>query len=737
MNTMSIDQQFHGEPRPVGPQPAMQRPAGGPQPLIIKLLNIIRRRKWIMLGALLAAAIAGLVVTLLMTPKYTAEVQLEVQRENNRIVNVEGVEPESTSADLEFYETQWGLLRSRTLAERVVTELRLQDNPQFFELFGAKEQVEELQAGKAAPGRRQRIQDAADILLKNVEVSPQRLSRLVDVRVTSADPELSTRIANKWADAFIKISLERRFEATSYAREFLEGRLEDLRKKLQESERALVGYAENERIINVPTSSTTGELSQTTERPLVAEDLTALNQELNQARAARIEAQSRLRAAGGSTNEGLNNQAISDLRTRRAALSAERARLLAQFQSDYPPVQALDQQIAELDRSVSREENRISSTLQQNYAAAAARENALQSRVQGLESDLLNLRGRTIQYNIFQREVDTNRQLYDALLQRYKEIGVAAGVGVNNISVVDPAQVPERPSSPNLILNLLISLIVGSVIGAGLALALEQIDETISDPREVEEKLGVPLLGTIPMASEDDPIEELRDRKSPLVESYLSSLTRLAFATDHGVPKTLAITSTRPGEGKSTTALAFAQQLARGSNRVVLIDGDMRSPSLHGLFDWSNDRGLSNYLAGDDELGSMLHEQPSMPAIMLAGPQPPNAAELLSGERLGQLFAELSKRFDHVIVDAPPVMGLADTPIIGSAAEGTVFVLESHGTSSSMARVALDRLRSANGRLLGALLTKFQTQKADYGYGYEYGYGYGETGERRDRMVEA
>lgn len=731
MNSVDFPQGFPTNRRPGDVTVAEQRVQPAASPMFVKLLNIIRRRKWVMLGALVVAAIAGLVATLLMTPKFTAEVQLEVQRENNRIVNVEGVEPESTAADLEFYETQWGLLRSRTLAERVVTELRLHERPEFFESFGAKEQVEQLQGSPTASGRRERIQDAADILLRNVVVSPQRLSRLVDVRVTTPDPELSTRIANKWADAFIKISLERRFDATSYARQFLETRLAELRQKLQESERALVGYAENERIINVPTSTTTGELASNTERPLVAEDLSALNAELNQARAARIEAQSRLRAAGGATTEALQNQAISDLRTRRASLTAERAKLLAQFTPNYPPVQAIDDQIAELDRSLAREEGRIVATLNQNYAATSARENLLTERVRALEGDLLRLRDRTIQYNIFQREVDTNRQLYDALLQRYKEIGVSAGVGVNNISVVDPAQIPERPSSPNLIINLLISLVVGSVIGAGLALALEQIDETISDPREVEEKLGLPLLGTIPVATNDEPIEDLSDRKSPIVESYLSSLTRLSFATDHGVPKVLAITSTRPGEGKSTTALAFAQQLARGAKRVVLIDGDMRSPSLHGIVNLKNDRGLSNYLAGDDDLSSMLHQSEGAPTYLLAGPQPPNAAELLSGDRLRHLFETLLRDYSHVIVDAPPVMGLADTPIIGSVAEGVVFVLESHGTSAAMARVAVDRLRSANGKLLGALLTKFQMQKADYGYGYEYGYGYGEAGEAR------
>jgi len=733
MNDLTFDNRIAEDQ--AGPAGGVERDARNGQPMLMRYLGIVKRWKWLLIGAVVIGAIVGLIVTLLMTPQYSAATTLEIQREENRIVNVQGVEPETGPVDLEFYETQWGLLRSRTLAERVATELRLYSNAAFFEMNGANELAEEVrQSGRRPPAanvRRERVRTAASILLKNLEVAPERLSRLVVIRYTSPDPEFSSRVANAWSRSFIEISLERRYEATSYARGFLEDRLEQLRQRLQESERDLVAYASDERIINVPTATTTGEDVATTERPLIAEDLSTLNRALNEAVAARVEAQSRLRGEGGSTTEALTNQAISDLRSRRAGLAAEYARMTAQFEPSYPPARALGDQIAELDRAISREEARVRSTLQSTYSAAVAREEMLRQRVNGLESQLLDLRGRTIQYNIFQREVDTNRQLYDALLQRYKEIGVAGGVGVNNISIVDPAEVPNAPSSPNLILNLLVSIFIGGLIGAALALALEQIDETISDPRELDAALGLPLLGTIPNSEEDNPTEELDDPKTPIVEAYLSALTRLAFTTEHGVPRTLAVTSTRPGEGKSTTAYALARQLARTSRRVVLVDGDMRSPSLHQMFGQANDRGLSNFLAGDDDVGSMLHAQPNRPSILLAGPMPPNAAELLTGDRMAKLLRELTARFEHVIVDAPPVMGLADTPLIGSMVEGVVFVVESHETRTSLARVAVGRLKDSNARILGALLTKFQAQKAQYGYGYDYGYGYGE-GRRKD-----
>jgi len=728
MNDLAFNRVAEVDSRPADSMAILQN-----QPAILKYLNVLKRRKWLLIGVVAIATIVGLVVTLLMTPMYTAETTIEIKREDYQIVNVQGVEGESTPTDLEFYETQWGLLRAQSLAERVVTELRLQDNATFFEMFGKDEIANAIREGGrnvAAAQRQERIDEAADILLTHVSIAPTRMSRLAEIRVTTPDSAMSAQIANTWAQAFIEISLERRFDATSYARNFLEERLEQLRQRLQDSERALVSYAANQRIINIPMSTSTGQDQvSTTERSLVAEDLSALNRELNEATAARMAAQSRLRGSGGTTAEALSNQAISSLRTRRAELASDYARMTAQFDEAYPPAQALADQIATVDRAIANEEGRVRNTLQAAFNAASAREAMLRQRVNGLESDLLDLRGRTIQYNIYQREVDTNRQLYDALLQRYKEIGVAGGVGVNNIAVVDRAKVPERPSSPRLLVNLLISILIGGLAGAGLAVILEQLDQTISDPRELEAALGLPLLGVIPKSADGDPRETLEDPKTPLVEAYLSTQTRLAFTTDHGVPRTLAITSTRPAEGKTTTAYALARQLARTNNRVLLIDGDMRSPSLHGMLGVGGEQGLSNFLAGDDDWHAMVHPYVQNLSLLPAGPLPPNAAELLTGGRFSKLLAELLKEFDHVVVDAPPVMGLADTPLMGSVVEGVLFVAESHSTPITMARVAVTRLREANSRVLGALLTKFAAEKAQYGYAYDYGYGYGRDAE--------
>lgn len=710
--------------------------SGESLPLIRQYMRIARRWRFVILGVTAACVILGLIATLLMTPQYTASAEIEIQRESNQVTNFEGVERETSVADQEFYQTQYGLLQSRTLAERVATQLRLVDNIQFFEMFdvGEDEPGFEQTNGRYIPaGRLARQREAGEILLEHVAISPTRLSRLVDLQFTSPDPQFSARVANAWAENFIQTNLERKVQATAYGRDLLERELAQTKDRLDESQRQLVGYATDQRLINLPAQG--GAAGGTAERSIIADDLAALNAALSQATADRISIEARYRQAGrsGASSEALRNQAINNLRQRRAELAAEYQQMMVQFEPGYPPARALQSQITQLDRSIASEESRVSNSLLADFRQAQQREQGLQSRVDELKTSFLDQRRRSIQYNIFQQEVDTNRALYDGLLQRYKEIGVAGGVGINNISIVDQADVPQKPSSPRLLVNLAIALLAGLGLGAATAFALEQMDEAIADPAEVERRLGLPLLGSVPKVQGITPKEALLDRKSELVDAYLAIQTNLAFTTEHGVPRSLAVTSTRPAEGKSTTALAVATMLARAQKKVILVDGDMRSPSVHHLGGVDHDRGLSNFLSGQDEMAPLVFEMSDLGfTAMSAGPIPPNAAELLTGNRLGLLISRLLETYDHVVIDSPPVMGLADAPLIASRVEGVIFAVESHGIRSSLVKTALGRLAAANARIFGGVLTKFESRKAHYGYGYEYGYGYG-----RDAKTDA
>jgi len=714
-----------GRPLPAGgAEEGGQRRTGlGVAPLVTQYLNIARRRKWLILGSIAVALALSLVLTLMMTPQYTSRSTVEIQRENLNIVRVQGVEPETGSADLEFYQTQYGILESDALAQRVATNLRLFDDQTFFSRMGSSLATKWFEDGRPIAGestRERRIQEAGELLNRRVAISPVRLSRLVHISFASPDPSFSAQVVDAWTRNFISSSLERRFEATSYARRFLEERLAQLRVRLDESERRLVAYATREGIVNLPATTDAGE------RSIVADDLANLNRARGQSVADRVQAESRLRSGPGVVSETLQNSAINGLRQRRAELNSEYSRLSVQFEPQYPPAVAMREQIAALDAAISREEARVQSSLRGNVRSSVDREQRLTERVDTLKSGMLDLRRRSIQYNIFQRDVDTNRQLYDALLQRYKEIGIAGGVGINNISVVDPAQVPPGPSSPKLLINVLLALIAGLGVGGILALIFEQIDDAIGDPSELKSALNLPVIGIVPNRKDGEPLEALEDRKSDISEAYLTVQSNLAFATDHGVPRSFLVTSGQPGEGKTTTAYALARMLGRTGRKVLFIDGDMRSPTVHHLLNLSNERGLSNFLTGDDNLDSLIQWRKDINlAILAAGPQPPSAAELLSGTRVEALIDRLAGMFDHVVVDAPPVMGLADAPLLSSRVEGVIFVVRAHSSRASTARVAIERLSAAQARIFGAVLTRFEAKRAYYGHGYDYGYGYG------------
>ncbi len=699
-------------------------------PIIRQYLRIALRWRYVIIGATAACFLVGLIVTLLMTPKYTATSTVEISRESDKVTDFQSVQRDAGSADQEFYQTQYGLLKARSLSERVATQLRLVNDPSFFALFGIsrdKPAFQTVNGRYAANGRSERQRVAGTLLRANLSINPTRLSRLVDIAFTSPNASFSARVANAWADAFIQTNLERKTQATSYGRNLLQRQLGQAKERLDDSQRQLVTYASAQQIINLP-SQGAGNGTGTSERSIVADDLAALNSVLSQATAERIQAEARYQQAGraGASAEALRNVAINNLRQRRAELAAEYQRLMVQFEPGYPAAKALQSQIDQLDRSIAREENRVSGSLEADYRESQQRERALQAKVDQLKSNYLDLRRRSIQYNIYQQEVDTNRALYDGLLQRFKEIGVAGGVGINNVSVVDAADVPQKPSSPRILVNVLVALLVGVGLGSLAAFALEQIDEAIADPAEVERRLGLPLLGSVPKVDGVTPKNALMDRKSELVDAYLAVQTNLAFTTEHGVPRCFAVTSTRPAEGKSTTALALATTLARASRNVILVDGDMRSPSIHQFGGVDHDRGLSNFLAGDDAISTLIFSMDDLGlTAMSAGPIPPNAAELLIGNRLALLIDRLLENYDHVVIDCPPVMGLADAPLIASKVEGVIFVVESHGIRSSLVKTALGRLVSANARIFGGVLSKFEPRKAHYGYGYEYGYSYG------------
>jgi polysaccharide biosynthesis transport protein len=695
-------------------------------PALTQYWQIAVRWRWAIAGIILGALAVGVVWTLLTPLSYTATALIEISREKKNITNVEGIDSAEEGRDLEFYDTQYALLEANSLAERVARRLNLARNNDFFAAHGKKLDAEKLGLGGRTPLTKDQLAEreklAVQTLLKSVSISPVRKSRLVDVSYASRSPQLSATIANTWSQEFINATMDRQFASSADARTFLEQRLATLRTRLEESERDAANYASQKNIVELSTVRDASGRSQT--GTLAAANLEALNTALSEAIADRIRAESRSAASGADASpEALASPALADMRRRRAELAAESARLLVQFEPGYPAVEAVRQQIKALDASIAREVARVSGGRSQTYQEALRREQELRAKVDEYKRQLDIQSRDSIQYNIFRRDADTNRQLYDALLQRYKEIGVAGVVGSNNIAIIDQAKVPEWPSAPSLSRNLAIMLLVGLVLAGGTALALEQIDEGVRDPNQVTKLFAVPLLGQVPETT-TDAMEGLSDAKSYISESYFSVRSSLAFSTTHGLPRSFMITSTRPAEGKSTSALALAVVIGRTGKRVLLVDGDMRSPSVHEIVGGTNEAGLSNLLVGSDDFRRMIRETAYRGVSVLpAGPMPPSAAELLSSDRLTDLLATLLHEFDHLIVDSPPVLGLTDAPLIGRAVEGCVYVIQAESAPVRGIRGSLERLHMANVHVFGAVVTKLKQRRTGYGYGYGYGYG--------------
>ncbi|HYD28112.1 GumC family protein [Brevundimonas sp.] len=698
-----------------------------PQPTVdlAAYWRLALKYRFLIIGCFLGALVIGATVTLLMTPIYTAEATLQIDRESARIVETEDVTPrENLMQGEEFFQTQYGLLRSRSLAERVIESLGLASSNQALEAIG----VEAPEGGGTAAEQAARRKAAAlKALQADLSVSPVRGSRLVAIGYNNPNPVVAARIANGFAENFIQSNLDRRFESSKYAREFLEERIVQTKERLEAAERQLVAYAANQQIINVG-EPRDGESSSGTQS-LTSNNLVALNSALADARAERVAAQERWRSASSSElmtlPEVLQNPTIQRLTEQRAILDAEYQQKLSLYQPDYPEMVRLKARIEEADSQIRTIAGNIRGSIRSQYQVAANQERSLQAQVNALKGDVLDLRDRSIQYNILQRELDTTRTLYEALLQRYKEVGVTGGVTANNISIVDPATPPREPSKPNMLLNMALAALLGLGLGVITALVLEALDESVATPEDVEKKLGIPVLGVVPLLEKGQTTgEALADIRSGFSEAYYSLRTALQFSTPDGAPSSLLVSSARPAEGKSTTAYAVALSLARVGKRVLLVDGDLRNPSMHRVLGVENDRGMSNLLSGSADLASVVQRtrQESLYFIP-CGPLPPNPAELWGGERLRQFLAESRNRFDHVVIDGPPVLGFADSPLLAGAVSGVLFVLESRGTRRGQARGALKRLQVGHAHPLGAVLTKFNAKATSYG-GYDYAYDY-------------
>ncbi len=688
----------------------------------------IRSNMWLIAAIIAGTLAVALIATLLQTPRYTASSTIQINDSSGRILADQGDDSDVLGAgnyDTDrFLKTQVDVLQSRGLALRVAQKLKLIGNPHFY----ASQEVPAPEAGTSVEVARNEV---VGLLRTYLKVNLPRDSRIVTINYESTDPELSAQIANAYAGEFIQANLQRKFDSSSYARSFLSEQLDEAKQRLAESERGVNAYAREAGLINMGEARTAaeGKSSGQVGSSVTASSLLQLNTAANGATARRIEAEGLWRSVSGgpmlSSQAVISNPTVTSLLSQRAiveaALSEERSRHL----DEYPTVKSKVRELATVNKLLQQAAADVRNAIRTDFLSAQNAERELHSKVTELKNDTLAEQDRTVQYGLLAREAETNRQVYDGLLERFKQLNAVAGVSLSNVAIIDPAEAPGGPSSPNLLKNLLVGLIFGIGVASLTVFLKDQFDDSIRVPEDVESKLDLPLLGVVPLSQKGTPDENLADPKSPVSESYNSLRGSLLYSTPEGLPQIMLVTSAQASEGKTTTSFAIASGFARMGKRTLLIDADMRRPSLHKRAGMENERGLSDLLTSHEQLAEIqLPSGRENLNLVLAGPVPPSPTELLSTARVEELLQEAARSYDIVIIDSPPILGLADSPLMAALVDGVIFVVEADRSRRGSLKSALRRLRAMRPILLGAVLTKFDPLKAGNRYSEYYGYEY-------------
>ncbi len=689
------------------------------------LISIIRRNAILFAATVVSVVVIGIIVTMLITPKYDSQAQVLVEDQADQIIEGSELQKAGAAWDTDrFLQTQLGILQSRSLARSVVEAGRLDQDAGFYAAMGEDMPTDEKLAeeGFAKKDYANARKDVAiDALTDALSVKLPMNSRIIAINIKSRSPQYSANLANLFAERYIDGNLRQKYESSAYARKFLADQLEEARIKVTQSERDLNRYARAAGLIRV--SNQGDSTKPDTELSVTGSTLVQLNDAASRATADRIAAQDRWQAISSapplSISEVNSNQAVQSLVGEKARVEAELADARSRYVDDSSQVKAKKAQLAEFDRRIGAIAESIKRSSYLDYQAATEREQSLVAKVESLREEALSEQDRGVQYSVLKRIADTNRALYDTLLSRYNQINATAGAAVNNITLVDRAEVPTKPSSPKLALNILLAFVAGLLLAA-VAVALREIfDGSIRSPEDVEAKIGLPLLGLIPLEAKRDVGDLLEDRRSHVGEAFSTLVTNLRYSTANGLPELLMVTSSREGEGKSTASRTIARNMARLGKRVLLVDADLRRPTLHGFLAERNKKGLADYLTNQktfDEIVAPTDVENLN--YVTALPMPPDPALLLGGEGVHRFVAEARARYDLVIIDSPPLLGLSDAALLANHADGVLFVIDASVFHRGAVKAALRRLKLVNARILGVVLNRFDPKNAGDNYSY-------------------
>jgi polysaccharide biosynthesis transport protein len=706
---------------------------------LLRYWRILVRRKWVVVATLAVIWALWVLGTLRETRLYEAVSELAIFPENSNVLGLkDGEAPSAEDWDYSVaIETQTAILRSDSLALKVIDKMHLDRDPRFVGGQGTRPD-----SGRDLSSLRPSYEETTSLLNAfhaglSLRAIPR--TRLVEIRYLHHDPNLAAEIVNTLARTYIEENFKKKYESLTQTSEWLSTELQDLQLKVETSEEKLVRYQKDHSILGVDEKQN-----------IVTAKLDELNRELTAAESDRIQKESLYRFATSGDPVLLAKMSpdesaglLGKLREKEADLDTQYAQLTTVFSSGYPKVTEISNQLKQVRSQIAAEEKRMQDRLRSDYLAALQRETLLTSAFEQQKQEANKLNESAIAYSVLKRDAESNRQLYQDLLQRMKEAGVTAGLKSSNIRVVDVARTPTHPVTPNIPRSLKLGFLLGLCSGVGLAFLLESLDRTVRHMEELSAISTLPALGTIPLQlssnghlrkrlktvpveteeSESPALVTYARPKSEAAEAYRALRTSILLSSFGAPPKVILVTSAMPQEGKTTVSANSALVLAQRGSRVLLVDADLRRPAIGKLFGIRSRGGLSTLISGSDKVEEVVLPCPEVPNLWIlpAGPIPPQPAELLGSAVMKDLIAHWRDFFDHIIIDTPPCLSVTDAVLLSPEADRVILVARAGQTTKAALRRACDLLLQVNAKVMGIVLNALNRHAAD-GY-YQYGYG--------------
>jgi capsular exopolysaccharide synthesis family protein len=705
---------------------------------LLDRLNVVYRYRYVALSVVALVVLGSLLRTYTTTPLYRAQARLLIEIEDERTTTMAGTinagNNESVQNPEPYYNTQYRILVGRELGRRVVQRLDLASVPEFngrgptptalSRLIGRMREEMTVSARALLGGRRLAMAPGAETMdegqlanafLSRISIEPVQNSRLVDVSFVSADPQFAVRAVNVHAEEYVAQNLELRRQNMAKSLEWLTQELVKQEQKVKEGERALAQYREDHNA-----------LSLEDRQNIVVARLNQLNDAVTQAKRNRVHKETQFSQIKGlelsvspdTTPVILQNAYIQSIKARVADLQRERAGLLERYGEKYPAVMDVNANILDAQRQLSLELAKAIDAVRNDYQSALTEERTLSRALEEQKSTAMDLSRKNVGYTVLEREAQSNRQVYEALLQREKELQVLANSQGNNVRLMDRAETPTVPFTPRPQRDLMLAVVAGLILAVGLVLAVDSLDDTIKTPEDVTRTLKLPFLGLVPLITGENSTRPLlvnQEVSSGFGEAFRAFRTNVRLSMLPDGMRSVVVTSACAGDGKTLVASNLAVALALSEHRVLLIDADLRRPSLHTTFNLSSEPGLTNFLTGEGRTANLIRRT-RIPRlhILTAGPLPPNPSELLDSHRFRKFLMQLGKHYDWVILDSPPVMPVTDAIVLAEVATGVIFVTAADETPIPASRSAINQLKRAPAPILGVVLNRADLKRRGY-----------------------